>query len=78
MADDETTLVLARDRLRTVISPPAFVDTCAVIAAFNVVDRIANATGIPLDTMLFSASHDLRLRLGLAAFPSAANTPGAA
>jgi hypothetical protein len=40
----------------------------------NVVDRIADATGIPLDGMLLDANRDLRGELGLARFASAANT----
>jgi hypothetical protein len=53
------------------------VDACGVVAAFNVVDRVADATGIPLDPMLLAASGDIRAQLGLARFGSAANTPGA-
>ena len=48
-----------------------------MIGAFNVVDRIADATGIPLDPMLDAMSGDIRQELGLARFASAANTPGA-
>ena len=59
------------------MSPAAFVDVCAVIAAFNVVDRVADATGIPLDPMLHAMSGDVREELELARFGSAANTPGA-
>jgi hypothetical protein len=60
-----------------VLSPAAFVDVCAVIAAFNVVDRVADATGIPLDAMLQAMSGDVQQQLQLARFRSAANTPGA-
>lgn len=49
---------------------------CAVIAAFSVVDRIADATGIPLDPMLQAASGDVQRELDLARFNSSANTPG--
>jgi alkylhydroperoxidase family enzyme len=66
-----------RDALRAVLSPAAFIDVCAVIGAFNVVDRIADATGIPLDPMLDAMSGDIRQELGLARYASAANTPGA-
>ena len=63
--------------LRTVLSDEAFVDTCAVVGAFNVFDRIADATGIPLDAGLAASSGELRVELDLARFASAANTPGA-
>jgi len=71
--------VLSRERaaLQAVVPPAAFVDVCAVIAAFNVVDRIADATGIPLDVPLYAMSGDVREQLDLARFASAANTPGA-
>ena len=67
-----------RRHLRELLSAEAFVDVAAVIGSFNVVDRIADATGIPLDPMLDAASGDLRQQLGLGRFRSSANTPGAA
>ena len=77
MGNDDDVLARERQAVRTVLSPEAFVDTCALIAAFNVVDRVADATGIPLDPMLSAASGDIREELGLARFRSSANTPGA-
>lgn len=67
-----------RARLRSVLSPDAFVDVAAVIGSFSVVDRIADATGIPLDDVLIAMSAEVREQLGLGAFASAANTPGGA
>lgn len=75
MGDDEGALAREREALRRVLSPEQLVDVCAVIGAFNVVDRIADATGIALDPMLYAASGDIREDLGLARFRSAANTP---
>ena len=66
-----------RDRLRAMLSPESFVDVAAVIGSFNVVDRIADATGIPLDAVLLAMSQDVRDQLNLARFASAANTPAA-
>jgi len=76
MGRDEGALVQARAALRAVLSPEAFVDACAVIGAFNVVDRIADATGIPLDDGLVGISADIRTELDLSRFASSANTPG--
>jgi hypothetical protein len=76
MADDEETLRRERSALRAVLSDAAFVDTCATIGAFNVVDRIADATGIPLDDMMLAMSAAVREELSLARFGSAANTLG--
>ena len=75
---DEETVGRERAALRTVLSPECFVDVAGVIAAFNVVDRIADATGIPLDPMMAAMSGDQPRQLGLGRFASAANTPGAA
>jgi hypothetical protein len=73
---NDDSLAQERARLRSVLSPEAFIDACAVICAFNVVDRIADATGIPLDAMMVEMSADVRRQLNLARFASAANTPG--
>jgi hypothetical protein len=75
MGNDATALDRERTALRAVLSPECFVDTCAVIAAFNVVDRIADATGIPLDEMMAVMSAGIREELALSRFGSAANTP---
>jgi alkylhydroperoxidase family enzyme len=65
-----------RARLRAVLSPEEFVEVAAVIAAFNTVDRVADATGIPLDPVMQAISKGVRDQLDLARFASAANTPG--
>lgn len=75
MGNDEAALARERASLRAVLSPEAFVDAAAVIGAFNVVDRIANATGIPLDAGLAAMSGEVRKELHLARFGSSANTP---
>lgn len=72
---DDAALERERAALRAVLSPEAFVDTAAVIGSFNVVDRIADATGIPLDEMLVAGSGDIREALNLGRFASSANTP---
>jgi alkylhydroperoxidase family enzyme len=77
MRDDLAERQRARDALRAVLTPEAYVDACAVVGAFNVVDRIADATGIPLDAGLSVMSAEVREELDLARFGSSANTPGA-
>ena len=76
MGSDDDALVRERSRLRGLLSPEAFIDTCATIGGFNVVDRIADATGIPLDDALHGMSAEVREELDLGRFGSAANTPG--
>ena len=77
MGDDPVALDRARQALLAMLPSESFVDAAATIAAFNVVDRIANATGIPLDPMIEAMSVDVRRELDLARFASSANTPGA-
>jgi hypothetical protein len=72
-SDDEAR---ERNALRAVLSDEAFVDACAVVGAFNVVDRIADATGIPLDAGMAAMSGEVRKELDLARFASSANSPG--
>ncbi len=66
-----------RAALRAVVSDAEYIDAVATIGAFNVVDRIADSTGIPLDETLEAVSQGVRDELGLARFGSSANTPGA-
>jgi hypothetical protein len=75
MGADDARLARARELLRAVLGPAAFVDACAVIGAFNVVDRIADATGIPLDGGMLGMSAEVRAELDLERFGSSANTP---
>lgn len=75
MHGDEAAMARTRAALRAVLTPEAYVEVAAVIASFNVVDRIADATGIPLDPMMVPLSEDVREELRLARFASSANTP---
>jgi hypothetical protein len=72
---DASALEAARAALRAKAGSAALVDAAAVIANFERMTRIADATGIALDAAPRLASHDFRAALGLDAFPSARNTP---
>lgn len=74
MGNDEETLQRERTALRALLTDEQFVDVAATIGAFNVVDRIADSTGIPLDEMMKPISADLRRELNLQRFASSANT----
>ena len=76
MHRDAEAIARERDALCAVTSKETVVDTAAVIGAFNVVDRIADSTGIPLDPFLAAMSGEIREELNLARFGSSANTPG--
>jgi len=74
LGDDEAALDRARRELLEELGPRQLADAAAVVAAFSAVNRVADATGIPLDGMLEMASAPLRERLGIHRFASAANT----
>jgi len=74
MKSDDADLARRREALRAVLSPESYVEVAAIIGAFNVVDRVADATGIPLDEMMVAMSVDVRAELGLARFASSANS----
>jgi len=77
VGDDETALGAARDRIRREMSDAALVDAAGVASNFERMVRIADSTGIPVDTPMAVLSADLREDLNLSRFHSAQNTPGA-
>ena len=68
-------LVEARDRLVRVAGSAVMVDAAAVAANFQRMVRIADSTGIPLDTRAAALSAGIRKQLDLGSFTSARNTP---
>lgn len=60
----------ARDRLQAEIGGEALVDAAGVLAIFNAVVRIADATGIPLEDQKAEMSADFRDALGIGDYPS--------
>jgi hypothetical protein len=70
----DTELARARTRLQDELGPECLVDAAAVVSNFERMVRIADSTGIPLDTPVNVMSEDLRADLGLNAFGSSANT----
>ena len=55
----------ARDLLQMEVGDEASVDAAAVLAIFNAVVRIADATGIPIEESKARMSEDIRDALGL-------------
>ena len=62
---DVSEFAAARGHLQCEIGEEASVDAAAVIAIFNAVVRIADATGIPLEEAKARMSVDIRAALGL-------------
>ncbi len=66
----------ARDRLHGEVGGAALVDAAGVLAIFNAVVRIADATGIPLEEQKAAMSADFRGALGINDYPAAAGKVG--
>ncbi len=65
LGDDETRLDDARRRVRQAVGDAGFVDASAVIANSNALDRVADATGIPLEAAKEANTVELRAELGI-------------
>lgn len=59
--DASDAIAKTRDRLEDKLGATGVTDTAAVITMFNVVDRVADATGIPIDE---GFTRDLRYEIG--------------
>jgi hypothetical protein len=55
----------ARQSVYRALGPEGLVDAAAIVASFNAVVKIADATGIPLEDYKEAATQDLRTALGL-------------
>ena len=75
VARDEREMEPARDALDRRLGPEALVDAAAVAANFQRMVRIADSTGIPLDSPVQLLTHGMRKELGFDAFGSAVSTP---
>ena len=67
MGDDPARLDTARTAILTEMGPEALVDAAGVAAMFNAVDRVADASGIPVERGTASATEEMREELGLEA-----------
>jgi hypothetical protein len=72
IGEDDEALARARAALSEAIGPAGLVDAAAVVGLFNAIDRIADATGIPLEAEKAEASVDFRAALGIDGFDIAA------
>ena len=71
-ADD---IRVAREAVKDELGENAMVDAAAVIANFQRMVRIADGTGIPLDTPVAMMTSSIREDLGINEYASASNTP---
>ena len=74
---DEPAMVRSRAAVRAVLGDLGLIDAAGIVANFQRMVRIADATGIPLDAPVEMLSADVRAGLGVDAYAGAANTPAA-
>jgi hypothetical protein len=60
LASDDGRLAAARGTILDVLGPQALVDAAGVVGFFNAIDRVADATGTPLDDKTLADSAALR------------------
>lgn len=63
--DDDARLAAARRAVTDAMGDAALVDASGITATFNAIDRIADATGIPLEEHRAEETVDLREELGI-------------
>ena len=74
LGEDDSALARARDALITALGAPGLIDAAGVVGLFNAIDRVADATGIPLEPEKAMASADFRTALDLDRFAVAERT----
>jgi len=68
---DDTRLGRARDAVATAMGVTALVDAAGIVGFFNAIDRVADATGTPLDAHVLADTASMRKELGIDAFAAA-------
>ncbi len=72
---DAKMIAAARRSLEKEVGPKGLVDAAAVVANFQRMVRVADATGIELDGVVDMLSEDMRVELGIDRMGSSVNTP---
>lgn len=68
LGSDDARLAAIRSEIRAKMGDAALVDAAAIAATFNAIDRVADATGIPIEDAKAEATADFRAALGINAF----------
>jgi hypothetical protein len=68
LGSDDARLAAIRSEIRAKLGDAALVDAAAIAATFNAIDRVADATGIPIEDAKAEATADFRAALGINAF----------
>ena len=65
---DDARLADTQVEIRAAIGDAALVDAAAIVATFNAIDRVADATGIQIEDAKAQSTADVRAALGINAF----------
>jgi hypothetical protein len=76
LGDDDARLARARTAVAEKMGTAALVDAAGVVGVFNAIDRVADATGTPLEDWKLESSEDLRDELRINDFAGAATALG--
>ena len=68
LGDDDARLQAAQQAIHNALGPDAVVDSAGVAGLFNAIDRVADATGAPLEEDKAEISAVLRAEIGIDAF----------
>ena len=68
LGSDDQRLAIDRARILAGLGEAALVDAAAIVATFNAIDRVADATGIPIEDGKAASTADFRAALGINAF----------
>jgi hypothetical protein len=68
LGSDDRRLDEIRAAIRSRMGDAALVDAAAIVATFNAIDRVADATGIPIEDNKAESTADIRAALGINAF----------
>jgi hypothetical protein len=68
LGGDVVRLDAARAALRDAVGAAGLVDAAGIVGFFNAIDRVADATGVPLEAEKAAATADWRPALGIDAF----------
>ena len=65
---DDERLAETRSKIQATMGDAALVDAAAIVATFNAIDRVADATGIQIEHAKAQSTADVRAALGINAF----------
>ncbi len=68
LGGDDGRLADTQSKIRAAMGDAALVDAAAIVATFNAIDRVADATGIQIEDAKAQSTADVRAALGIDAF----------